>query len=557
MTRPDVGCDWLSRCCLATSLLTHLPFFLMAEEEPLHVVIRVPFKRPQGFVEPPPIVWTEAMEQQLWQALSQNKRASLDWNLIARQMNVPVPYLIRHAAFQYETQLRGLQQQLQIAKSSSSGRSETRHRPPRLTSSTDRAPAMDRHQLSGSSLSGHSGVMAKSSRSGAEGGDFAPLSPITPRQPYSPRDQPPHVPSTPSPRIPSASPPAQLLRNSPPTSTPPPSHPRSTTSRPSSSTSLANLASSRIRNSPPQHPPLPTYLPGPQRGSPTRSPLPPIASTPPLPGRLSRSLTPDERARSEGGLGRGDGSRYFDVVGSGGKAGREEEGGYHEFGLDDAEKSDGSVTGSERSSRSEDERDEFDDGTRRGRKNQDELTFAGGFAFEAEPAFLPAATTSGGGAFATTGGRAEVGLGKGKGVPMPEEMDRNLGSGVGHGRVRGGVGSGGGLMSASQARPPTTNSFTSTPRNLPPQSGPANSIPTRFAAAIAGRTAGQSAGRDAMEQVAHAQQQIAVQAEAQAQVGSQPVAGDSPTASAQNSVGGSYSDLDGVLRAVYMYGIEW
>lgn len=93
------------------------------------------------------------------------------------------------------------------------------------------------------------------------------------------------------------------------------------------------------------------------------------------------------------------------------------------------------------------------------------------------------------------------------------------------------------------ARPPTTSS-TSTPHK---QSGPANSIPSRFAAAFASR----SAGRDTMEQVVHAQQQIAVQAEAQAQAGSLPVAGDSPTTSAQNSVGGSYSDLDGMLRAVW------
>lgn len=148
-------------------------------------------------------------------------------------------------------------------------------------------------------------------------------------------------------------------------------------------------------------------------------------------------------------MGRGDGSRYFDAVGSGGKAGREEEAGYHEFGLDDADKSEGSATGSERSSRSEDERDEFDEGTRRGRKNRDESMFAG-FAFEAEPAFLPVATAGGGRPFATAGGRAEGGLGKGKGVPVPEEMGRNLGSGVGHGRVTGGPGSRGGSMSASQ-----------------------------------------------------------------------------------------------------------
>ncbi|CAG8592898.1 3920_t:CDS:2, partial [Ambispora gerdemannii] len=84
----------------------------MSAEEPLHVVIRLPYRRPPGFVEPPSIIWTETMEQQLWEILTQNKRQSIDWNLASRRLNVPIPYLLRHAAFLYETQLRGVQAQL-------------------------------------------------------------------------------------------------------------------------------------------------------------------------------------------------------------------------------------------------------------------------------------------------------------------------------------------------------------------------------------------------------------------------------------------------------------
>ncbi|KAI9251474.1 hypothetical protein BDA99DRAFT_521975 [Phascolomyces articulosus] len=77
------------------------------EKDTLHVVIRLPFKRPPNFVEPPPILWTDEMEQQLRQYMSQKHT---DWNYIAEQLRVPSSYLIRHAAFIYETQLLGIKQ---------------------------------------------------------------------------------------------------------------------------------------------------------------------------------------------------------------------------------------------------------------------------------------------------------------------------------------------------------------------------------------------------------------------------------------------------------------
>ncbi|GAA5814664.1 hypothetical protein MFLAVUS_008163 [Mucor flavus] len=83
----------------------------MSPEENFHVVIRIASKRPKGFVEPPSVVWTNEMEHKLWQYISQK---NTDWNVIAEQLGVPTSYIVRHAAFIYETQLRGIHQQLRI-----------------------------------------------------------------------------------------------------------------------------------------------------------------------------------------------------------------------------------------------------------------------------------------------------------------------------------------------------------------------------------------------------------------------------------------------------------
>nr|CAG8555800.1 2269_t:CDS:2 [Entrophospora candida] len=88
---------------------------MSSSEETIHVVIKIPRKRPLNFVEPPRVVWTEEMEQKLWEILAQNKRQSIDWNAASRLLNVPIPYLLRHAAFLYETQLRGVQKALNVS----------------------------------------------------------------------------------------------------------------------------------------------------------------------------------------------------------------------------------------------------------------------------------------------------------------------------------------------------------------------------------------------------------------------------------------------------------
>jgi hypothetical protein len=83
------------------SFFPHLSFFRIVntesqinmglEKEVMHVVIKLPFKRPADFIEPPPVsdrrnpscvpsklisvcfqvVWTDEMEQQLWKYMNQ------------------------------------------------------------------------------------------------------------------------------------------------------------------------------------------------------------------------------------------------------------------------------------------------------------------------------------------------------------------------------------------------------------------------------------------------------------------------------------------------------
>ncbi|CAG8560490.1 10747_t:CDS:10 [Diversispora eburnea] len=94
------------------------------------------------------VIWTEEMEQKLWEILTLNKRSNIDWNAASRLLNVPVPYLLRYAAFLYETQLRGVQMQLRLGEAmSSSGTLSSRNRAPSLGTG---------YQRPNSALSNHS-----------------------------------------------------------------------------------------------------------------------------------------------------------------------------------------------------------------------------------------------------------------------------------------------------------------------------------------------------------------------------------------------------------------
>ncbi|KAG0330825.1 hypothetical protein BG004_001970, partial [Podila humilis] len=78
-------------------------------EEPIHVIIRLPYPRPEGYVDTQPVMWTEGMEKTLWQIIGQTKPSLVDWNAVSRQLgNVPVKSVIQHATVLYQTQLQDL-----------------------------------------------------------------------------------------------------------------------------------------------------------------------------------------------------------------------------------------------------------------------------------------------------------------------------------------------------------------------------------------------------------------------------------------------------------------
>ncbi|CEI96693.1 hypothetical protein RMCBS344292_10850 [Rhizopus microsporus] len=100
-----------------------------SDKDTFHVVIKLPFPRPNDFVEPPSIVWTEEMEHQLWKHMSQKSK---DWNAIAEQLGIPTQYVVRHAAFIYETQLKGIQQQLRLNVGRTKSPVVNKSRPPSI-----------------------------------------------------------------------------------------------------------------------------------------------------------------------------------------------------------------------------------------------------------------------------------------------------------------------------------------------------------------------------------------------------------------------------------------
>ncbi|KAL0095086.1 hypothetical protein F4703DRAFT_1054544 [Phycomyces blakesleeanus] len=111
------------------------------ETSPLHVVIRLACKRPPGFKEPPSVVWTDEMEHKLWKYMSQKQT---DWSFIAGQLGVPTAYVVRQAAFIYETQLRGIHQQLRLGEVKASTNTTTTIIP---TSASSSSRSTKRHSI--------------------------------------------------------------------------------------------------------------------------------------------------------------------------------------------------------------------------------------------------------------------------------------------------------------------------------------------------------------------------------------------------------------------------
>nr|KMM66225.1 hypothetical protein CPAG_02564 [Coccidioides posadasii RMSCC 3488] len=63
------------------------------------VIVRLPFPR-GDFVDPPPPDWTTAKDRVLWEVLLQPSKP-VDWNALASQLDVTLPFLLQQAAWLY------------------------------------------------------------------------------------------------------------------------------------------------------------------------------------------------------------------------------------------------------------------------------------------------------------------------------------------------------------------------------------------------------------------------------------------------------------------------
>ncbi|KAK9767489.1 hypothetical protein K7432_002674 [Basidiobolus ranarum] len=81
---------------------------LSFEEPDLHVVIRVPWKRPSSFKPPSQVIRSEEIDHELWKALSRQKEETIDWETLSREFNTTIPQLLRHSATLYEKKLQEL-----------------------------------------------------------------------------------------------------------------------------------------------------------------------------------------------------------------------------------------------------------------------------------------------------------------------------------------------------------------------------------------------------------------------------------------------------------------
>ncbi|CCU76921.1 Autophagy-related protein 29 [Blumeria hordei DH14] len=80
------------------------------------VFIRLPFPR-KDFVDPPPVDWDAVKDKQLWKIISNaSKVSAIDWNELAAEFRVPLPFLLQQVAWLYERQMQQVQAQMRKAR---------------------------------------------------------------------------------------------------------------------------------------------------------------------------------------------------------------------------------------------------------------------------------------------------------------------------------------------------------------------------------------------------------------------------------------------------------
>lgn len=87
---------------------------------PLHVIVKLPYNRPEGAVDPQIVTWTPEKEAVLWDHISRfrgTETAGVDWPGLSAHLQVPLPYLMYRAQVRYEEDLKGLQGTLGVGAS--------------------------------------------------------------------------------------------------------------------------------------------------------------------------------------------------------------------------------------------------------------------------------------------------------------------------------------------------------------------------------------------------------------------------------------------------------
>ncbi|KAH9938125.1 uncharacterized protein B0H18DRAFT_4409 [Fomitopsis serialis] len=85
----------------------------MAASQPVRVIVRLPYHRPEDPPpDPPRVEWTPEKEHMLWEVVDKStatQGATTDWEGLAAHLQVPIPYLIHRTRTRFEEGLRGLQ----------------------------------------------------------------------------------------------------------------------------------------------------------------------------------------------------------------------------------------------------------------------------------------------------------------------------------------------------------------------------------------------------------------------------------------------------------------
>ncbi|PVG00458.1 hypothetical protein CPB86DRAFT_754611 [Serendipita vermifera] len=111
---------------------------------PIHVIIKLPYNRPEGAVDPPIVLWTPEKEATLWDIISRYRgsdSAGIDWPALSAHLQVPLPFLMYRAQVRYEEDLRGLQGTLGASVATIPTRPSQEARPTRPTISTPTKPS--------------------------------------------------------------------------------------------------------------------------------------------------------------------------------------------------------------------------------------------------------------------------------------------------------------------------------------------------------------------------------------------------------------------------------